>query len=276
MSSEVTIYDAPLPERKDYATTLAQSELLPEAYRGNPANVLVAVEAGQALGIPPIQALQSINVIKGKPSLSAELMSALVRKAGHKLRVEGDATQASAVIIRADDPEYVPEPVVWTLERAQRAGITSNPVWQQYPEAMLKARAVSEAARAWAPDALMGMSYTPEEVESMDLPATPAPVQQKQPRQPVSPLGFAPTAPADVEVEVVTDTEQAETPEWAVRLHELIGQCIDAGISDSDLEAITLWASKRATADPYEANEEAARQITAGLQRWLTKHATGE
>lgn len=169
-SQALSVYSQPLDQQINYAKAMAVSNLLPVAYQHHPENVLVALAQGQALGIAPIQAMNQINVIKGKPALSADLIAALVRRAGHKLRVEGDDTYAQATIIRADDPDYTPKPIRWDMERAKRAGLLGNPSWQKYPAAMLRARAISEAARAWANDALYGFIYTPEELDNNWLP----------------------------------------------------------------------------------------------------------
>jgi hypothetical protein len=79
------------------------------------------------------------------------------------LRVTGDDTQAVAEIVRADDPEFVFRSE-WTIARAQQAGLTGKGTWKQYPAAMLKARAITEAARDACPEALAGVAYTPEEL----------------------------------------------------------------------------------------------------------------
>ena len=166
----LSVYSQPLDQQINYAKAMAVSNLLPVTYQNHPENVLVALAQGQALGIAPIQAMNQINVIKGKPALSADLIAALVRRAGHRLRVEGDDTYAQVTIIRADDPDYIPKPIRWDMERAKRAGLLGNPSWQKYPAAMLRARAISEAARAWANDALYGFIYTPEEIDSSWVP----------------------------------------------------------------------------------------------------------
>ena len=194
-SQALSVYSQPLDQQINYAKAMAVSNLLPVAYQNHPENVLVALAQGQALGIAPIQAMNQINVIKGKPALSADLIAALVRRAGHRLRVEGDDTYAQATVIRADDPDYIPKPVRWDMERAKRAGLLGNPSWQKYPAAMLRARAISEAARAWANDALYGFIYTPEELDNSWVPDSdpdtgepvhnapaPVPVQSQAPR----------------------------------------------------------------------------------------------
>jgi hypothetical protein len=53
------------------------------------------------------------------------------------------------------------------MEDAKVAGLLSKDTWKKYPEAMLRARCVAIVARALFPDAIMGASYTPEELESV-------------------------------------------------------------------------------------------------------------
>lgn len=153
----------PTSEKLDYCRALAASGLLPAQYRQQPANLLYAVEFADSLGLHPMVAITGVHVIEGKPSASSALISALVRRAGHKLRVRGDATRAVAQVIRADDPEYVFE-VVFTMDDADRAGLLGKKVWKQYPASMLKARAISAVARDACEEALFGVHYTPEEL----------------------------------------------------------------------------------------------------------------
>ena len=152
-----------LPALIDYSKALAASDLLPAEYRNKPANVLVAIEYGKALGLEPMSAIQGITVIKGKPTASAALMAGLVRRAGHVLRVTGNDKRAECTIIRADDPDFEFK-TVWTIERAKQAGLTSNQTWSKYPDAMLKARAISECARNACSEILAGVQYTSEEL----------------------------------------------------------------------------------------------------------------
>lgn len=206
MSTELTTRSTPAPmalnDKMEYAKAMASASLLPRAYQQQPGNVLLAMEMGDALGIPPIQAINDIHVIEGKPSASANLIGALVRKAGHKLRVSGDDATATAQVIRADDPDFTFE-VTWTLARAQQAGLVkAKGNWEKYPAAMLKARAITEVARAACPDALYGVIYTPEELGAVVTEdgdpvqgANPAPRPQVQRPAPPT-LGEAMNRPA--------------------------------------------------------------------------------
>lgn len=168
-----------IAEKIDWAKSIAPSGILPKSYRNQPANLLVAAEYADALHIPRINALTSIHVIEGTPSLSADLMVKLARDAGHRVRVQFREGAARAVLIRDDDPEFEYESV-WNMERAQKAGLTGKGNWKNYPEAMLMSRAKAEVVRMGASEVLSGSIYTPEElgatVNETGEPARSAPV----------------------------------------------------------------------------------------------------
>ena len=194
-----------LAAKMNYAKALAPSDLLPKQYRDKPANVLIAVEYGEALGLAPMAAIQGIHVVEGKPTASAQLIGALVRNAGHLLRVTGNDTQAVAQIVRRDDPEFTFE-AVWTMDRAKAAGLTGKQVWKQYPAAMLKARAITEVARDACPEVLSGVAYTAEELEPVAAPAVSA--ARLVPEG--STATVAPVAAPEPEAEVIEDAEIVE------------------------------------------------------------------
>lgn len=156
-----------LPEKIRYAQALSDANMLPAQYRKQPANLLFAIEYADMLGLSPMAAITGVHVIEGKPSASANLISGLVRKAGHRLRVFVERPQggpvAVAQIVRSDDPEFTFESR-WDMARARTAGVATKHVWKSYPEAMLKARAITEVAREACEEALSGLSYTPEEL----------------------------------------------------------------------------------------------------------------
>jgi hypothetical protein len=147
----------------DYARALAESNMLPAQFRKQPANVLWAMEYGRTIGLSPMAAITGVHVIEGKPSASAGLISGLVRRAGHKLRVTGDAQTATCTIIRSDDPDH-PFVVTFTMDDARTAGLANKNTWKQYPSSMLKARAISQCARDACEEVLFGLHYTPEEL----------------------------------------------------------------------------------------------------------------
>lgn len=154
-----------LEEKKGWSTALAGSSLLPRDYQRAPANLLLAAEYADTLDIPRMAALTGIHVINGKPSMSADLMLALVRRAGHRVRVSGDSRHAEAVLVRADDSEFEYR-AAWDMEKARQAGLIGKKGgnWEHYPAAMLRARAVTEVVRMGASEVLFGAIYAPEEL----------------------------------------------------------------------------------------------------------------
>lgn len=172
-----------MTDRIEHAKIVAQSSLIPAEYRGKPADIVWAMDIGDALGVPYTQVMQSMVVARGKMTMSADLMGAVVRRAGHKLRLREDGDSVTADLIRADDPDYT-FTVTWDKAKAQAAGLWgSRGPWQQYPRQMLRARAITEVCRQGASDALAGTVYTPEELESTPAPNTPPkPAQQPSDR----------------------------------------------------------------------------------------------
>jgi len=156
---------APIGNKIQYAETLAHSNLLPKHFQNNPTNLLFAIEFAEALGMKPIHAITSVHVINGKPSASADLIGTMVRRAGHKLRVTGDDTYAEATLVRADDPDFEFK-ARWDMDKARKAGLNTA-TWKAYPGAMLRSRAITEVCRAGAPDALHGIQYSTEELQSL-------------------------------------------------------------------------------------------------------------
>jgi hypothetical protein len=147
----------------DQARTLVQSGFLPKAIN-TPEKAVAVMMTGRELGLGPMQALRSITIIEGKPALSAELIAGLVyrRVPGAVLRVV--ESEASHCIVEAARPGGAkPTRICWTMEDAKAAGLTMKDNWKKYPRAMLRCRAITEAARAVFPDATMGV-YDPDEL----------------------------------------------------------------------------------------------------------------
>lgn len=158
-----------LTQQMDYARTVASGSLLPQSYKDNPANVMIALGLGQAMGLAGIEALYRIDVIQGKPTASAELIASNVRKAGHKLRVVTDeaAMSVTATIIRADDPEF-PHTVTRDMAWAQKMGLNNKDNYKKQPLTMLEWRAISACARKACSEALYGVTYTPDELGDLN------------------------------------------------------------------------------------------------------------
>ncbi len=152
---------------------IADTELVPKGLRGNPAAMYAAVLMGREIGLGPMQSMNMIDVVDGRPSLSAELQVAMIREAGHSITLE-EFSDAVATVVgsRRDGGDSMR--VSFTIEMADRAGLTGKRNWKQYPEAMLWARAVSMLARMLFADVFAVVhAYTAEELGSEDSWAEP-------------------------------------------------------------------------------------------------------
>lgn len=146
------------------------SNMLPDELKKGDMNTMIAKAGvialkGRELGIPMMQAFSQINVIKGKPTISAELMLALIYKAHPNAEITFSVLTNKCCEIKAKRPNASElTTITFTMEDADKAGLSTGFSWKKYPRALLRSRAVSEMARTLFPDAIMGCSYTPEEM----------------------------------------------------------------------------------------------------------------
>lgn len=145
------------------AAMLAKSGLVPSAFRGKAHDVMVVALTGRELALPPMMAINKIHVIEGRPTLSAELMRALILRAGHDIIVTAATAQQATVRCRRRGSDETSD-FTFNTDDAANAGLLGKSSWKKHPTDMLIARATSRAARAVFPDVLMGVSYVPEEL----------------------------------------------------------------------------------------------------------------
>ena len=144
------------------ANVLIKSGLVPDEAR-SPEKVIAIMLKARELGVPPMQALSSIYIVKGKPTLSADLMVALVRREGHKVWVVETSNERCVMGGHRRGEENRPIEVTFTLDDAKRAGLLDSQTWKKFTAAMLYARCASRIAKMIDPGALAGI-YTPEEM----------------------------------------------------------------------------------------------------------------
>lgn len=142
------------------AEVLVRSGLLPAEVK-TPAAAVAIMMTGRELSIPPMQAFRSIYVVKGKPTLSAQLMGALIFRAGHSYKVVESTNEQCTIEFKRRGGEVYSH--TFTIKDADRASLMGSMTWKQYPKAMLFSRCMSAGARAFMPDVIAGM-YTPEEI----------------------------------------------------------------------------------------------------------------
>jgi hypothetical protein len=147
---------------KEVCRELVKSGLLPRSIK-TPEQAFAIVLAGREVGIPEWNSLNKIQIIEGKTAMAAELMMALFRQ-----RVGGTAQiiESSDIVctILFKRPNEEPHRETFTIDDAKRLGFVDKDNWKKQPRTMLRWRCVSAGLRFYAPDALSGISYTPEEL----------------------------------------------------------------------------------------------------------------
>lgn len=175
--AELARPSSPLPEwvallapAAELAERLADTEFVPTALRRRPAAITAAILYGYEIGVGPMQALRSIDVVQGRPTPSAELLRAMILAAGHELWVvEASATRVTVGGRRVGASRE--HTVTWTSEMARAAGLNGKDTWRKFPRQMLMARATSELARSIFPDAIRGLGSLDDvaDVPAVDL-----------------------------------------------------------------------------------------------------------
>jgi hypothetical protein len=174
-------------EAMRFGKMLASSQFAPKDFQGKPESCILAIQHGAEIGLGPMQSIQSVAVINGRPSIWGDAALALVMGSAVceyvREKVDGDKDQAVATC-EAKRRGYPTATVVqFTVADAVRAGLwgKSGP-WTQYPRRMLQLRARGFALRDAFPDVLKGL-VTAEEAQ--DYPAdTLAPAAPQRPEAP--------------------------------------------------------------------------------------------
>lgn len=159
------------PQTFDQALTfskyLADSDLVPKDFKGKPANCLIAMQWGCELGLKPLQAMQNLAIINGRPSLWGDAVIALVRGSAlcESVIETDDGHVATCRVKRRGEAEQFR---TFSMEDAKAAGLMGKQgPWTQYPKRMRQMRARAFALRDVFPDVLRGL---PVAEELMDTP----------------------------------------------------------------------------------------------------------
>lgn len=182
-----------LDEAMKFSEMLARSSMVPKAYQGKPEDVLVACQWGREIGLAPMQALQNIAVINGKPSVYGDAAMALVQASpvceNIEEYMEGEDTENPVAVCIAHRKGRTPVKVTFSVQDAVRANLWGKQgPWTQYPKRMMQMRARGFALRDAFPDVLKGL-ITAEEAQ--DYPHD-QPAKDITPAKPANPLDILP------------------------------------------------------------------------------------
>jgi hypothetical protein len=265
MSTEISTNTTPakglalqtMADAMKFGEMVAASDFAPKDFRGKPASCVLAIQAGAEIGLSPMQALQSIGVVNGRPSIFGDAALAVV-KASQVCEyvtesVDGDGEQMVATCTAKRRGYPTPTVVKFTVADAKKAGLwgKSGP-WTQYPRRMLQMRARGFALRDAFPDALRGM-VTAEEAQDYPTPsATPEPVV-------VRPKFDAPPQPAEERVDPYEVAQAAIEAERDIAKLDRMRAKIELRLKDgtfAPFQADSLFDAIHARVEFLEAESE--------------------
>jgi hypothetical protein len=295
-----------LDEAMRFSDMLAKSQMVPKAYQGKPEDVLVAVQWGRELGLAPLQALQNIACINGKPSVYGDAAMALVQASSVCENIEeyfeAEGSPNPVAVCVAHRRGRTPVTVKFSVEDAKRAGLWGKTgPWQAYPKRMMQMRARGFALRDAFPDVLKGLitveeaqdypsqgekDITPPRpsnpLDALAPPATSTPTEELQ-----TPPELLDQQPEQV-VEAVEPSEATETAwdlqipggeprpcesagSWVAAYLELVGKVAKAGKASAQARLDGLQKLRNSNTEPLKKlSVEQRMELTAALAKFVT------
>lgn len=163
-----------LEEAFQLAEMLAASDMVPKDFKGKPGNVMIAMQWGMEVGLKPLQALQNIAVINGRPSMWGDAVLALVRASPLCEYVLEDEDGSGTAICRAKRRGEQEQTRTFSNADAKTAGLLNKAgPWTTSPKRMKQMRARSFALRDVFTDVLKGMDIAEVLMDLPPLDATP-------------------------------------------------------------------------------------------------------
>jgi hypothetical protein len=208
---------------------LAESNMVPKAYQNKPGDIMVCVQWGMELGLAPLQAMQNIAVINGKPSVWGDALIAMVQASpvceDIEEWIEGEGTPNPVAICIAKRKGRKPVTAKFSVDDARRAGLWGKQgPWTQYPQRMLKMRARGFALRDAFPDVLKGM-ITAEEAQ--DYPEAAQPAIKDIPKNPLDAIEVSKPIEEIYEVLEESSNTDADTPEPEAEATVVVAEVVE-------------------------------------------------
>jgi hypothetical protein len=196
------------------------------------AQAIVKVMAGQELGFAPIASMTGVYIVKGKVSLSANLIAAAVKRSGrYTFRVRQHDAQICEIEFFELDKSGNKESIgvsSFSMQEAAQAGLASSATWKNFPRNMLYARAMSNGAKWYCPDVFGGPVYTPDELGATIDGETGEVID-------IEPANHTPAAPAPAQIAAPVEPVAMANSEQIEALSVIIDGLRDYKISDADL-----------------------------------------
>lgn len=149
---------------KEMASEFHKAGALPPHWN-SAARIVMGLQAGAEMGIPPMQALNTLYIVNGKVAMEGKAMLKKILQSGIKVKWPESTDKTCTVkLIRKDaDGEVDEYEETFTMEEATKANLMNKDNWKKYPKDMLRWKALSRASRFFCPDVTEGV-YTIEEM----------------------------------------------------------------------------------------------------------------
>ena len=186
------------------AKMYTESTIVPEAYKGNIGNCVIALDMATRMGINPLMVMQNLYIVKGNPSWSSKFLIATINMSGkysalryrkrnlgkvgkvnYNETVLDDRTRRNTLAVKEFDGTNIDniECVAYATELASGEVLESDPItietaikegwytkngskWATMPTLMLTYRAAAFWQRMYCPEISMGF-LTKEEADDV-------------------------------------------------------------------------------------------------------------
>lgn len=246
-----------------FANMASKSTMVPPNYKGKPEDIMLAVQMGSEVGLAPMQALQNIAVINGRPALWGDAQLGLCKShpawgsIEETMTGQGEARTARCVVVRNGEPPVVRE---FGYAQAKQAGLWGKTgPWTQYPDRMMQMRARGFALRDAFPDALRGLlsehearDTPPPVYQGTTIDAVAEPVRQAEPVTYETP-GTTPGQFLDA-LAAALDTAQTAEAVDAIQTHPRVQRALDTFQNGHRIRLLTMVGAAVARTAPPENN----------------------
>jgi hypothetical protein len=256
----------------EFSKMLSDSSMVPKQYQGKPQDIMVCVQWGQEIGLAPMQALQNIAVINGKPSVYGDAMMALVQASPHcegiEEILEGEGTVNPVAVCIAHRKGRMPVTARFSVEDAKRAGLWGKQgPWSAYPKRMLQMRARGFALRDQFADVLKGLLTIEEAWDTTEQDRSqPTAARVEKPRNPLdlvakpAPVAIpAMTSDPQVIAEAMADTIDEEPtvvqPE-VVEVMEPVDEVAQSAVQHDGVQPIGYALLVPGKDDPFSVHQD--------------------
>ncbi len=157
-----------LKEPKALGEVFAESGMFTDVKTA--AQAVVKIIAGKELGLSPIESMNSLYMVNGKIAVSSKIIASLVKKSGkYDYTIEKlDDQECTLIFYQLNGEKVDLGKSTFTFKDAAKAGLVNKDNWKNYPRNMMFARALSNGARWYCPDATASF-YSVEELEGVKV-----------------------------------------------------------------------------------------------------------